>query len=1267
MKLHLPVSLLKSVLAVCSIVACLGAAADESAPRNLTAMEPMENQTLPWSIVGMTYRASFYDENGKPVRFNQGDNVTFSGNHDLYLLADTTAGKFTFDTGSFTRISPYNPLKQQLHTLSAEHVILRGTLRNASSYSLAFSFDAGKTLEMDGGSFEKMNINLGGGTVLYHNSISTESTNLTLSGGTTLQFEKAPTINVSDNTLSIDLFTNVGTSADALNVFNADGTRWDTKARNVKNYFTITGQGTGFWANGNLQIVDTGEGYYTMQLVHSKSVYNYCNNTTSKTGDFWATNSWEVNIKDNHISEMASSGSVEGAIFAHTINVNDNYSVICTGNRANSGGGSGRGSVFASHYAACINLENNHNVLIADNEAGSQGGAIYCGASQRAGYPTDSGSIKIHNNGKVEFLRNKINTAYGYGGAIYMAYTSEVDTGYGLWIDGNEDIVFEENGGSYSYSHIELNGGAIYAYDTSFSINDNNSVSFINNGFTAWASQVLYPGALTGGAMSLLDAYSENRIVKNGKVLFSGNTLDATYLSAYGGAIYTDCSFKLSGNNELIFRGNKVIARDSGDEALGAAIYSKSYLEINNNGYALFEKNLEVNQGQYRLRSIVNTGGNIKLGTSDGQSIVFYDTIYVNGAEHVNITADILFSGLYTEDHLKEMKGSEGTAEEILNSRTSEVYAMTYVNDRRLRIEDGAIYKGNGIRVKGSEAATLLLKDGTLQHEGYDITIHSANNLTLQKENVITAGTLSMLDGSNLNISLKDATTTSTALTITGNIAASAINFNLSDVDTLAEGTYRLITRTEGEAIDVSGWALNGVTAEELYWKGGTLYYAGKAGALNISSAEALDQLENIAGNLIINSEDSELTLDKAVSASGSMAGDLVINTGSVVISGEGTVAGGIVFSGSDDSTHSLRVEKDLNDMHIELNNSTEQAARVEISEGNTMELTELNGNGSMQKNGKGQMHIKGKGHKLGGKIDVAEGQLSFGTDSAAEVNELVVGTQDSAKSAKLRVDENATLQGTKLLVDGQNTVVSNEGNMEFSEELKVSGGHLDNRGSISKITLVGGAVSGNGTFAGLTMSGGSLVVGNSPGLQTYTAALVATGGELVFSVADASKVAGADTSGWSSGVNSSIDMQSSALTLSADVDFVLEIGGAALEQLTAQTGASLNLEIVLVQNAVITLNDTTIEQLCSDIHFVITEDTDGLTEATLSLSGLDITHLLSDTQLSITTPMNEDGTGNLIFSATLTNDGSLTIPEPGTATLSLLALASLAARRRRK
>lgn len=102
------------------------------------------------------------------------------------------------------------------------------------------------------------------------------------------------------------------------------------------------------------------------------------------------------------------------------------------------------------------------------------------------------------------------------------------------------------------------------------------------------------------------------------------------------------------------------------------------------------------------------------------------------------------------------------------------------------------------------------------------------------------------------------------------------------------------------------------------------------------------------------------------------------------------------------------------------------------------------------------------------------------------EVHELVVGNKKD-KEAKVKVDKDTKVKGNKMQVNGLHAVVTNNGTMEFTEEVKVKNGHLDNQGSISKVTLEGGKVSGSDTFAGLEMLGGELVVGNAPGLQTYS------------------------------------------------------------------------------------------------------------------------------------------------------------------------------------
>ena len=210
---------------------------------------------------------------------------------------------------------------------------------------------------------------------------------------------------------------------------------------------------------------------------------------------------------------------------------------------------------------------------------------------------------------------------------------------------------------------------------------------------------------------------------------------------------------------------------------------------------------------------------------------------------------------------------------------------------------------------------------------------------------------------------------------------------------------------------------------------------------------------------------------------------------------------------------------------------------------------------------------------------------------------------------------------------------------------------------------ITDGTVSGSGSFAGLEMVSGVLIVGNSPGLQTYTEAVELTKGSVIFSLADADHAATAETAGWDAEAYSTINMSGNALTLGGDVRFILEIGGSALETLVAAEGAILTFNLKLIQNIAadsLTLGESEFAALLRNTSIIITSDANGLSDNTSFLSGKDITAMLSNAAYAY------DG-NTLTFSGTVTYNSSLIIPEPTTATLSLLALASLAIRRRRK
>ena len=283
------------------------------------------------------------------------------------------------------------------------------------------------------------------------------------------------------------------------------------------------------------------------------------------------------------------------------------------------------------------------------------------------------------------------------------------------------------------------------------------SVTFSGN--TASSSSSAYGGAIDGNDGSTIT------LNDNGSVTFSGNTAtaDSSYSAgAYGGAIYGD-TITLSGNGSVTFSGNTASS--------GGAIYGDGNLSIRNNDSVLFEKNAEKSGSSYCLRSIYagGSGDVISLSAAEGKSIEFRDSVYIDSGSTVNLnadytdadglvhkqTGDIIFTGAYTEQHLNELLAADGlirtaTAEEILNSRTTEVRAMTNLYGGRLCVEEGSVYKGYGITAHEGSAATVLVKDATLNHAGYDLVFHAGTSLELVGDNAASANRLQMHTGSSL-------------------------------------------------------------------------------------------------------------------------------------------------------------------------------------------------------------------------------------------------------------------------------------------------------------------------------------------------------------------------------------------------------------------------------------------------------------------------------------------------------------------------------------
>ena len=423
-------------------------------------------------------------------------------------------------------------------------------------------------------------------------------------------------------------------------------------------------------------------------------------------------------------------------------------------------------------------------------------------------------------------LSSSLSSFVARGGAIYGRNDSTI------MLSNNGSVEFRGNTASSSGSS---SGGAIYgAWRCTITLSNNGSVEFRGN--TASSSGSSSGGAIWGYTITLRN---------NGSVEFRGNTASSSDYYARGGAIYGDSgsTITLSDNGSVTFSGNTASA--SSDDASGGAIRAYGDLSIRNNDSVSFYQNAEVKNGSYRLRSIYAEGSGdvISLSAAAGKSITFYDSVYIGSGAMVNLNqdytyqeedgisfsikqqGDIIFTGKYAETHLNEIlaadeQGRTATTEEILLSRTTEVNALTNLHGGRLRVEDGAIYRGQGITVHEGSNATVRVKDATLNHTGYELHFFEGTTLATLGESEIfgdvivestaTAafsaltrleGNLTLASGSELSLdgalTLNGTLTLGLGLTLSGDILADIKNLAAGQSITLVSGLESLTVQMQ--------------------------------------------------------------------------------------------------------------------------------------------------------------------------------------------------------------------------------------------------------------------------------------------------------------------------------------------------------------------------------------------------------------------------------------------------------------------------------------
>lgn len=1054
---------------------------------------------------------------------------------------------------------------------------------------------------------------------------------------------------------------------------------------------------------GNL-IFSTAEGFDPMALSFSEGKSTVFDNLSTLTFDTLS------NLTFSNQNASMSGGAIDlgssGKLYIR--NVNDGVDnpevadVVFLQNKTTAGYG---GALYASGANTLIDISDNGDVAFIRNVAYSNSTQYYGGAIY------SSGSISISNNNDVSFLGNSVAASYydSHGGAVYSRGI--------LSISNNVDVSFSSNFTSSNYSY----GGAIYSTET---------VSIINNadvGFTGnYASSSYYA---SGGAIYSL---GDVALCNNSDVTFSGNYAYSSYsyynssFCTYGGAIYSTGSIIINNNTDVTFSGNYV-SRPAASVS-GGAIYSTGSLSVAGNDNVVFEKNYERSGSTYRLRGLYmapnSSQDSLILSAKTGKSITFYDSVYMKNysgsivsfnadyedeaGETQKAKGDIIFSGLYAEQHLNEIIEADNlnrvaTASEITTSQTSEIFNQITLYGGSLQVVDGARLNGRGLTLAADSGAKLLLRDGSMSHSGYNFTFNSGTALELQGLNTISATKLTLGSGTSLSVTLGEANLNTAALALGNtNLATSKLTLNLNRTDGLTSGMYKIISQNSAYYFTTSAaWTEENVTLNaggyadraefcDLVWQNGTLYYSvGK----NIWGNASGDRLWNTTSDNWTMNDRSYTYLD------------------------------GMDVYFSDQAAGQVKLVGDIAPASIEVNNS-EGADYIFVASAAGGKLV---GSTSITKNGAGALTISMANNHTGATV-LNKGTLNLHHSSALGASSLttladttvnvdnrshvvlsgqnsIAGNVSVAAGSTLELRSagysaaNSAVAGT-LVFNGSSASTTNAGCLTGTGTVRVTDASV----SFASQSNYSGSMSVTGTGASLTVSNGAYSAAGTLSACGSGAVLnfgtnnvtLKAGGKIQLSSAlteeSAAKLIahnvniGKDSTLCVAGTPSDSVLPEASVWGLGDADSVansVSVGLADVSKLTFNSGAcyealfgNLDMNGGELTLAVPSVKSEKIELLLrydidyrSDMRVVLFSDVDTANfiynGQVVIASGSEEVYCLTASDYFIGGAIGED-TLLVYDNGTVYLTGVL-VPEPTSAILSLLALAALAARRRRK
>ncbi len=988
-----------------------------------------------------------------------------------------------------------------------------------------------------------------------------------------------------------------------------------------------------------------------------------------------------------------------GAIHATTLRLKGNSRVTFTGNEVIANGRSSNrlnsvygGAIYGANGATITISETSGAVTFAQNKATNTTSSYSYNSYGGAIYGADDSTISIcDNEGDVSFTGNT-SSSYSYnsyGGAISGESSSTISI-----CDNGGDVSFTGNSSSaddYSY------GGAIYGGSSStISICDNGGdVSFTGNSSSAYSYSC---GGAIYGANSSTISISGNA----GAVNITDNSSSASY-NSYGGAIYSNGSLYLQNNGNTLIAGNY---EKVGSDYRLRSIYMSSLASDGGHFHlsAAAGKSIEFNDSIY-----------VASGTS-GQAVdVIFNGSYTDAnSNSIAQSGDIIFDGANVASTLESIKGSAATAAEISNSLTSYIGSTTHLEAGRLIIRNGAQFNGLGISTTARSGAAVVLQDAGMNHSDGSINLKRGTSLELSGQNAISAQDVTFSGGSTLKFTVDGANRENAVLNLDANLEHFSFTIAVDGAEMLASGRYKLLELASADQhMDVDGyWNADDITVsgtqdakgasfDNLVWEDGVLYFEqgksiwsnGSGNALWNSSSEnwqrngadicyrnGMDTVftDEGAGTVQLVGEISPLSISVENSAGNdyrfeaSATGGKITGGSSIVKSGSGELA---LATANEHTGGTLLQEGTLRVQH----STALGAADATVSTAAGTLLSVENG---------AQVVLSGADNELKGNVSVAAG-AGLQVQSGGYAAESTVLNGDLSFTAGATGTAAGSLSGNgKLSVSGTATQVHFDTISGYSGGMAVSGngaslsvGDGDYSGS-GALSVTDGATLNLSNSAVELKQGGSLSVGGGSELQVESlllgkgADLLAIMSENSFSLAELSVPAEVNTIMQTDKLifdGCFADGQAlntvAAGSISATNGLTLQGGSTYTANGTNMNlnGGTLSFEDLSVR---INLNLTTnVAELPSDYRIVLFSGVGGLNIDAEYFSTLNTAYVFAASDIfagdyiTADTALVYDSAASVVFLA----QGEAVIPEPTTATLSLLALAALAARRRRQ